>query len=118
MKKPGITINNRLISLSNLDKIWFPKSKITKGDIVEYYAQMAKYQLPLVKNHLLTMQRFPDGTMAKHFKKMRANILPSWIKKLPVTKAREAFKLCGSQQYVANQYIWRIKVPYYSLLVE
>lgn len=110
MKKLGITINNRLISLSNLDKIWFPKSKITKGDIVEYYAQMAKYQLPLVKNHLLTMQRFPDGINGEtFFQKNASEYFPSWIKKLPVTKSEGGivnYVVASNEQtivYLANQ---------------
>lgn len=84
----SIKINNRIISLSNLDKIWFPKSKITKGEIIAYYAQMASYQLPLIKNHLLTLQRYPDGIKGEAFyQKNASDYFPSWIKTKPVTKS-------------------------------
>lgn len=84
----SIKINNRSISLSNLDKIWFPRSKITKGEIVAYYAQMAELQISLIKNHLLTMQRYPDGIKGESFYQKNANdYFPSWIKTKPVTKS-------------------------------
>lgn len=84
----SIKINNRAISLSNLDKIWFPKSKISKGEIITYYAQMAKYQLPIIKNHLLTMQRYPDGIKGEAFyQKNASDYFPSWIKTFPVEKS-------------------------------
>lgn len=84
----SIKINNRTIALSNLDKIWFPRSKITKGNIIEYYALMAKYQMPIIKNHLLTMQRYPDGIKGEAFYQKNANeYFPSWIKTEAVTKS-------------------------------
>lgn len=84
----SIKINRRVISVSNTDKIWFPRSKITKGNIIAYYSQMAKYQLPLIKNHLLTMQRYPDGIKGEAFYQKNANeYFPSWIKTHPVEKS-------------------------------
>src|ERR1700761_8491641 len=106
----SITLNNRKITLSNLDKIWFPKSKITKGDIVSYYAQMAKFQIPLVKNHLLTMQRYPDGITGETFYQKNANeYFPSWIKTHPVIKSEGGtvnYVIAANEQtlvYLVNQ---------------
>jgi bifunctional non-homologous end joining protein LigD len=84
----SIKINNRAISVNNLDKIWFPKSKISKGEIIAYYAQMAKYQLPIIKNHLLTLQRYPDGITGEAFyQKNASDYFPSWIKTFSVEKS-------------------------------
>lgn len=84
----SIKINNRTIAVSNLDKIWFPRSKITKGDVLEYYTHIAKLQIPLVKNHLLTMQRYPDGIKGESFFQKNANeYFPAWIKRHAVTKS-------------------------------
>lgn len=46
---------------SHVDKIWFAKSKITKQDIIDYYDKISSYFLPLVKNHPIVLQRFPNG---------------------------------------------------------
>lgn len=84
----SIKINNRIISVSSLDKIWFKRSKITKGEIIAYYAQMAKFQIQLIKNHLLTMQRYPDGINGEAFYQKNANnYFPAWIKTEPVVKS-------------------------------
>ncbi|CAN5212210.1 non-homologous end-joining DNA ligase [soil metagenome] len=88
LKMESIKIKNRFISLSHLDKIWFPRSKITKGAIVSYYAQMAKFQVPIIKNHLLSMQRYPDGIKGEAFYQKNASAyFPAWIKKFEVTKS-------------------------------
>lgn len=84
----SIKINKRTISVSSLDKVWFPRSKITKGAIVAYYAQMAPFQIQLIKNHLLTMQRYPDGIKGESFYQKNANdYFPSWIKTKAVEKS-------------------------------
>jgi bifunctional non-homologous end joining protein LigD len=80
-------IGNRVIQLSNLDKIWFPKSKITKGAIVNYYYQVADYCLDHIKNHPLTMQRFPEGIKGESiYQKNAGSYFPDWIKTVPIGK--------------------------------
>lgn len=49
------------VTLSHPDKIYFPKLKITKGDIWEYYNQVASYLLPYLKNRPMVLRRFPEG---------------------------------------------------------
>lgn len=84
----SMRINKRTIKLSNLDKIWFTRPTITKGDIIDYYAQIVPYQLPLIKNHLLTMQRYPEGISGEAFyQKNAADYFPSWIKTESVIKS-------------------------------
>ena len=85
--KAKTIINNRSIALSNLDKIWFPKSKITKGSILNHYYQVADYFIPHVKDHLITLQRFPEGIKGESFyQKNASTYFPSWIKTVPVEK--------------------------------
>ena len=40
------------LSLSNLDKLYWPKEKITKGDLIAYYEAVAPYIVPYLKNRL------------------------------------------------------------------
>ncbi len=77
-----ITLDDHEIELSNKDKILFPKSKITKGDLVSYYEKIAPYMIPLIYNHPLTLHRFPDGISKSGFyQKDVSAYFPKWIKR-------------------------------------
>lgn len=83
----SIKMNGRLITVSNEQKIWFPQSTISKGDVLNYYQQVASFAIDHVKNHLLTMQRFPSGIKGESFyQKNAGTYFPSWIKTVPVKK--------------------------------
>lgn len=56
-----ITLNKQKIELTNLDKIYWPKEKYTKGDLIEYYITVSKYILPYIKNRPHSLNRFPEG---------------------------------------------------------
>lgn len=53
--------------LTHLDKIYWPKEKYTKGDLLAYYEKMAKYILPYLKGRPLVMHRFPEGIEGINF---------------------------------------------------
>ena len=53
--------------LSHLDKILFPASNITKGDLVAYYDKIAPSMLAYSKDHMVVMQRFPHGIAQEGF---------------------------------------------------
>src|SRR3990167_338078 len=73
-------IDNHTIELSNLNKVIFPKSAITKDDVISYYDKIAQYFLPHVKNHLIVMRRFPDGiTTDGFYQKQIPSYFPTWI---------------------------------------
>lgn len=55
------------VSLTHLDKIYWPKEKITKGDLVAYYKEIAPMILPYLKNRPMMLHRFPDGIEGKDF---------------------------------------------------
>jgi len=82
-----IKIGKRTIAISNPTKIIFPKPKITKQDIVDYYAQISKFMLPYMKDRPLSMQRFPDGIDKEGFyQKDAGEYFPDWIKRFPMKK--------------------------------
>lgn len=86
-KKKEIPIeeNEALLKLkvpfTNTSKIYFPKQKVTKGDVISYYFKMAPYILPYLKDRPESMKRTPNGIADKGFfqKDAPANI-PKWIK--------------------------------------
>jgi len=73
------------VPFTNTTKIYFPKQKITKGDVIQYYFRVAPYILPYLKDRPESMKRTPNGIADKGFyqKDAPANI-PKWIKTKPI----------------------------------
>lgn len=72
-------------TLTNLDKIYWPKEKITKGDLIAYYKAMAPFILPYLKNRPIMLHRFPNGIKGQEFyQKDHKGPLPKGIKTCPV----------------------------------
>ncbi|MBD0321404.1 MAG: hypothetical protein ICV87_13780, partial [Gemmatimonadetes bacterium] len=55
------------LAFSNLGKVYFPKDGITKGDLLRYYAETARYILPAMKDRPLVLRRFPNGIEGQAF---------------------------------------------------
>ena len=70
----------RALKLSNLDKVFFPESGLTKGDLLAYYRDVAPALVPHLKNRPFTMKRYPDGRDGKFFfQKDAPKHMPEWI---------------------------------------
>ncbi len=75
-------INGHEIKFNNLNKIYWPKEKITKRDMLNYYYQVAPYILPYLKNRPQSMNRHPNGINGKSFYfKDVTGTAPDWIEK-------------------------------------
>src|SRR5207237_8767035 len=71
----------RELRLSNLDKLFWPEEGITKGDLVEYYRQVAPAIVPHLRGRPFTMRRYPDGAFGKaFFQKDAPSHMPEWIR--------------------------------------
>src|SRR5262249_3171016 len=55
------------VKVTNLHKVFWPKKKLTKGDLFRYYARVAPYILPAIADRPLVMKRFPNGVNAAPF---------------------------------------------------
>jgi bifunctional non-homologous end joining protein LigD len=60
------------LEVSNLRKVFWPKLKITKGDLMRYYVRVAPYILPVVEGRPLIMKRYPNGIDAEPFYQHKA----------------------------------------------
>jgi len=70
----------RELKLSNLDKVFFPAERVTKGDLLEYYRAVAPVLVPHLKERPFTMVRWPDGMEGKKFfQKDAPSHMPEWI---------------------------------------
>jgi len=73
-------VGKREFELTNANKIYFPKSKITKGDLVKYYQKIAPWMLKQIKDYPLVMVRYPDGiTKEGWYHKERPSYFPKWV---------------------------------------
>jgi bifunctional non-homologous end joining protein LigD len=71
----------RELKLTNLDKVFFPDEKITKGDLLAYYRDVAGVIVPHLRDRPITLVRYPDGINGKHFfQKQRPQHAPGWMR--------------------------------------
>ncbi len=82
-------LNGHELKFSNLSKIYWPKEKYTKRDMLNYYYQAAPYILPYLKDRPQSLNRFPNGINGESFyhKDVTASA-PDWIKMEPYTTAQ------------------------------
>jgi bifunctional non-homologous end joining protein LigD len=70
----------RSLKLSNYDKVLFPESGFTKGDLIEYYAAAAEAVLPHLRDRALTLKRYPNGVDKPFFyEKNSPSHRPDWV---------------------------------------
>src|SRR4029079_16606632 len=63
----------KTLKVSNLDKVFFPKEKYTKGDVMRYYARISDFILPTMEDRPLVLKRFPNGIDSESFYQQKAS---------------------------------------------
>jgi bifunctional non-homologous end joining protein LigD len=61
------------LKVSNLDKLFFPTGKYTKGDVMRYYTRIADFILPTIQDRPLVLKRFPNGIDGESFYQQKAS---------------------------------------------
>ena len=75
-----VIVKGREVRLTNLRKIFWPDLRITKGDLLQYYADVAGALLPHIRNRAMVMKRYPHGAAGAFFFMKRAPTpRPPWI---------------------------------------
>ena len=73
-------IGSREVKLTNLDKVFFPKLGLTKGDLIRYYLDLAPNVLNSAKRRPMQMLRYPDGVDGFRFYQKRVPVPhPDWL---------------------------------------
>jgi bifunctional non-homologous end joining protein LigD len=86
-KKTVVDVDGRRLSLTNLDKVFYPKAGFTKADVIHYYVQIAPYLLPHLKDRAITLKRYPDGVDGFFFyEKQCPSHHPKWIETTKIAK--------------------------------
>src|SRR5882724_3862158 len=80
-KKSELVVEGRKLALSNLEKVLWPKTGFSKGEMIHYYIKIAPVLLPHLKDRPLTMKRYPDGVDGEFFyEKNCPSHRPKWVK--------------------------------------
>ncbi len=107
----SITESTRKVKISNPRKVYFPEDGITKGQLIEYYEQVATVILPYLIDRPVILVRYPDGIAGKHFYQWNVpQGMPSWVPTLELppengqAQARQGFLINDVEtlKYVVN----------------
>ena len=76
-----VDVAGHSLSLSNLDKVLYPQTGFTKGQVIDYYSRIAPHVLPHLRDRALTLKRYPNGVEGGHFyEKQRPKHAPEWVR--------------------------------------
>ncbi|MBU0496200.1 MAG: non-homologous end-joining DNA ligase [Chloroflexi bacterium] len=118
------TVAGRSVSLSHLDKVFWPQDGLTKGDMLRYYQAVAPVMLPYFKDRPVTLRVFPDGIPGfSYYRRDRPDNAPAWLRSVdydPET-APEVIQLplvddAAGLIWLANQgslefHLWAARAP-------
>ncbi len=80
-----VEVEGRKLKLSNLEKVLYPETGFTKGQVIDYYVRIAPVLAPHLAGRPLTMKRFPEGVDHEYFFEKNAPMhRPEWVKTAPV----------------------------------
>jgi bifunctional non-homologous end joining protein LigD len=78
--KTTLDVRGRQVPVSNLDKIFYPKSGFTKAQVIDYYIRISPVLLPHLKDRPITLKRYPDGVEGGFFYEKRCPpYRPEWV---------------------------------------
>ncbi len=110
------------VELKNLDKIFYPKIKVTKAQIIEYYIKLAPNILPVIADRPLVLTRYPDGVEGEKvsfFEKNAPEGTPDWVKTKniysPTSKRDVHYIVCNDLDtliWLANLAALEIHMPF------
>jgi bifunctional non-homologous end joining protein LigD len=83
-----VRLGSRSVQLTNLRKIFWADSRITKGDLLQYYLDVAPVLLPHIRDRAMVMKRYPHGADGAFFFMKRApSPRPPWIETCAIEHA-------------------------------
>ncbi len=121
-KKVSVEVEGRKLGLSNLDKVLYPETGTTKGEVIDYYTRIAPVLLPYLADRPLTRKRWPDGVEAESFfEKNAPRGTPEWVRTVTLpspgsTRNRETvtYVVCDDLPtlvWLANLAVLELHVP-------
>ncbi len=82
------------VKFTNLEKVFFPEVKFTKGEMIQYYIDVAPFILPHLHDRPITLIRMPDGvTDQKFYENNAPAFAPPWLETFAVSRRHETGKI-------------------------
>lgn len=121
-KRVTVEVDGRKLGLSNLDKVLYPETGTTKGEVIDFYTRIAPVLLPHLADRPLTRKRWPDGVAASSFfEKNAPRGTPQWVRTVTLpspgsTRERETvtYVVCDDLPtlvWLANLAVLEMHVP-------
>ena len=87
----SVDVLGREVQFTHLDKVLFPATGFTKGHLINYYAHVAQYVLPHLKQRPLTLKMYQKGLRGPaQYIKNAPSFTPKWIKTFAVPRRGRA----------------------------
>jgi bifunctional non-homologous end joining protein LigD len=81
----AVTVDGRALKLTNWDKVLYPETGFTKGDLIAYYTRIAPVVVAHLKDRPLTLKRYPNGVDSPYFyEKQSPSHRPEWVETVKV----------------------------------
>ena len=82
-----VTVGDRVLKLTNLEKVLYPAAGFTKAQVIDFYIRVSPWLLPHLKDRPITMKRYPDGVDKPHFyEKDAPRFTPEWVQTFHVPR--------------------------------
>jgi bifunctional non-homologous end joining protein LigD len=90
-----VEIQGRKLRISNFDKVLWPKTGFTKGDMIDYYTRVAPALLPHLRDRPLTLKRYPNGVEGQYFyEKNCPSHRPDWVRTEDISTGSKTIGFC------------------------
>jgi bifunctional non-homologous end joining protein LigD len=90
-----VDVDGRRLRLTNLEKVLYPKTGFTKGNVIDYYTRIAPVLLPHLRNRPLTLKRYPNGVEGHFFyEKQCPKHRPDWVQVQPIQGSQRVVEFC------------------------
>ena len=124
--RTAVEVDGRQLSLSNLDKVLYPSTGFTKGEVIDYYARIAPVLLPHLAGRPATRKRYPNGVEGKDFfEKNAPTHTPDWVRTVTLdspgsTKGRDTIDYIVVEElptlvWLANLAALELHVPQWTV---
>src|SRR3954449_9512931 len=104
-------VGGRSLAIRHLDRVVYPRTGTTKGELLDYYVRIADVMLPHLRDRLLHLHRYPEGVEGPRFwQKACPGHRPDWLPTAPVWSRdkRETIDFCVANELAAV--VWAVNI--------
>jgi bifunctional non-homologous end joining protein LigD len=85
VKEAWLQLSGHVVKITNPDKVFWPELGVTKGDLLQYYLDMAPWLVPHLRDRAMVMRRYPDGIKGQQFFMKRSPPgKPDWVETISI----------------------------------